>query len=123
MDTTISKAPNSAVTAPISLAASVQPKSTNKEAPNPQPQHIEKQNTAKQVTKQDVEQAIQQVTRELAGSNEAIGFSYEKKLGQLFVQVKDNVSGEVIREVPSKDFIKHRLAMQEMIGLLLDKQV
>ncbi|OIQ01125.1 MAG: hypothetical protein AUK35_00430 [Zetaproteobacteria bacterium CG2_30_46_52] len=100
------------------MAASVQPKASNKEAPNPQPQHIEKQ-----VTKKDVEQAIQQATRELAGSNEAIGFSYEKKLGQLFVQVKDNVSGEVIREVPSKDFIKHRLAMQEMIGLLLDKQV
>ena len=75
------------------------------------------------ISEKDVQQAISQVTSNIGKSNESIGFSYEEKLGQLFVLVTDNKSGEVIREVPSKDFIKHKLAMQEMIGLLLDKHV
>ncbi len=75
------------------------------------------------VSEKEVQQAINEITSSLGEINESIGFSYEKKLGQLFVLVTDSTSGEVIREVPSKDFIKHKLAMQEMIGLLLDKQV
>lgn len=108
----------SSVATPVSLAAPVQNKISHKEAPNPPPQHLQKK-----VSIQDVEHAIQQVRTELAGANEDVSFSYEKKLGQLFVQIKDNVSGEVIREVPSKDFIQHQVAMKEMIGLLLDKQI
>ncbi|PCI00429.1 MAG: flagellar biosynthesis protein FlaG [Zetaproteobacteria bacterium] len=75
------------------------------------------------VSEKEVQKAIQEVSSNLGSANVSIGFSYEKKLGQLFVLVTDSKSGEVIREVPSKDFIKHKLAMQEMIGLLLDKQV
>jgi flagellar protein FlaG len=74
------------------------------------------------VSEKDVQQAINEITSSIGQTNESIGFSYEKKLGQLFVLVTDSASGEVIREVPSKDFIKHQLAMQEIIGLLLDKQ-
>ena len=84
----------------------------------PQPQQA-----STKVSEKEVQQAISEVTSNLGEINESIGFSYEKKLGQLFVLVTDSASGEVIREVPSKDFIKHKLAMQEMIGLLLDKQV
>jgi flagellar protein FlaG len=78
--------------------------------------------SAQPISVKDVQQAISEVTNSLGKANESIGFSYEKKLGQLFVLVTDSSSGEVIREVPSKDFIKHKLAMQEMIGLLLDKK-
>ena len=88
-----------------------------------------KSNTAPQpsaetrtTSEKEVQQAINEINSSLGSASESIGFSYEKKLGQLFVQITDNKSGEVIREVPSKDFIKHKLAMQEMIGLFLDKQ-
>jgi len=76
-----------------------------------------------QVKEKDVQKAIQQANVELASSNTsvAISFGYEEKLGQLFVQVTDKNSGEVVREIPSKDFIQHKIAMREMIGLLLDK--
>jgi len=80
------------------------------------------QTSEQPITENDVKKAIQEVVANLPNSHESIGFNYEEKLGQLYVQVTDSVSGDVIREVPSKDFIKHKLAMQEMIGLLLDKQ-
>jgi len=79
--------------------------------------------TEQQVKEQDLQKVVQQANVEMASSNSsvAISFGYEEKLGQLFVQVKDQESGEVIREIPSRDFIQHKIAMREMIGLLLDK--
>ncbi len=74
------------------------------------------------VSEQELKQAVQQANQNFAGSNEAVSFTYEEKLGQLFVQITDSASGEVIREVPSKEFIQHQVAMKELVGLLLDKQ-
>ena len=108
----------STVTPPLGLGTQQAPIKAKVQAPvNPAPKQVEQP-----ITEKEVQQAINEITSALAGSNESIGFNYEEKLGQLYVQVTDNVSGEVIRELPSKDFIKHKLAMQEMIGLLLDKQ-
>jgi len=101
--------------APTVSLGSVQTTHVKTEQPTPQKDAV--------VTEKQVQQAINDIVSNIGTANESIGFSYEKKLGQLFVVVTDNKSGEVIREVPSKDFIKHTLAMQEMIGLLLDKQV
>jgi flagellar protein FlaG len=79
------------------------------------------QSAGSQVSEQAVRQEVAKANFEMAGSNEAITFGYEAKLGQLYVQVTDKNTGQVIREIPSKDFIQHRIAMREMIGLLLDK--
>ncbi|MDX8407242.1 MAG: flagellar protein FlaG [Mariprofundaceae bacterium] len=78
--------------------------------------------TERKVSEQEVRQQVAKANVEISGSNENISFGYEAKLGQLYVQVTDAKSGEVIREIPSKDFIQHRVAMREMIGLLLDKK-
>jgi len=80
-------------------------------------------NIEQQTTTQDIQKAIQQANQVLSRSSESIAFGYEEKLGQLFVTVTDKNSGEVIREIPSKDFIQHKVFMKEMVGLLLDKQV
>ena len=96
--------------------ASVQVKQQQSVPNNAQPKKLE------QPTERDVQKAISEATSAFAGANESVSFSYEKRLGLLYVQVTDNQSGEVIREIPSKDFIKHRIAMREMVGLMLDKQ-
>jgi len=86
---------------------------------------------AKQVTEstadqqpslQDVQNAVKQANVALQGSNEAITFGYEEKLGQLVVQVSDKSTGAVIQQLPSKDFIQFQLHMREMVGLFLDKK-
>ncbi|MDQ7057818.1 MAG: flagellar protein FlaG [Ghiorsea sp.] len=74
------------------------------------------------VSEQELKQVVQQANQSFAGSNESVSFTYEEKLGQLFVQITDSTSGEVIREVPSKEFIQHQVAMKELVGLFLDKQ-
>jgi len=89
-----------------------------------QPQVAQNAKSGNPVTEKEVRQAIEQASVDIqsAGLSETIGFGYEAKLNMLYVQVKDAKSGEVIREIPSKDFIKHQLAMREMVGLLLDKK-
>ena len=78
--------------------------------------------TEPEVSEQDLKAAVAQANVDMAGNSESVTFGYEKQLGLLYVQVVDNDSGEVVREIPSKGFIAHRIAMREMVGLLLDKQ-
>ncbi len=76
----------------------------------------------KQVSQEELKKVVSDANVEMSHSNESITFGYEEKLGMLYVQVTDSDSGEVVREIPSKEFIAHRIAMREMIGLLLDTQ-
>jgi len=76
----------------------------------------------KKITEQEVRQVVQQANFEMVGSNEDISFGYEERIGLLYVTVTDKNSGEVIREIPSKEFIQHKVAMHELVGMLLDKQ-
>jgi len=82
----------------------------------------QEENQARQITEQEVQQAVQQANIEIAGVNERIGFGYDKRLNQLYVRVVDQVSGETLREIPPKEFIEHRAAMKEMVGLILDER-
>ena len=126
----ISTASAVAVSIPGSSAPSVQvfqPKVTPQAASQPaQTQAVTTQLAQNQpepmVSEQELKQVIQQANQSFAGSNESVSFTFEEKLGQLFVQITDSTSGEVIREVPSKEFIQHQVAMKELVGLLLDKQ-
>jgi len=76
------------------------------------------------VTEKSVQDAVSRANQMLAisGSNETISFAYEEKLNLLYVKIVDKNSGAVVREIPSKDFIRHQIALREMIGLILDKK-
>jgi len=74
------------------------------------------------------EKAVKQIVQEgnqalkAQGANQTVSFGYEAKLGQMFVQIRDGATGSVVGEFPSRDVRASRIAMREMIGLLLDKQ-
>ena len=76
----------------------------------------------KQPSEQEVQKAVAAANSEFSGPNEKIAFGYEKRLNMLIVQVQDRNTGEVVREIPPKEFIDFKVAMRERIGLLLDKQ-
>ncbi|GAV19096.1 flagellar protein FlaG [Mariprofundus micogutta] len=112
---------SSVLSSPNVGSAGVRPTVQPTKAPVSSEQQV--QAAEKKVSEQEVRQAVERANYEMAGSNEAISFGYEKRLGMLYVQVTDRNSGEVVREIPSKEFIQHKIAMREMVGLLLDKQV
>jgi len=73
-----------------------------------------------QISEQQVKQAVEQLNREFP--SESVGFAYEKRLNMLLVQVTDKATGAVVKEFPSKDFVEHKVAMQAMVGVILDRQ-
>lgn len=74
------------------------------------------------VSEEAVRHAVKQANIEFAGSNEKVGFGYEKRLGLLYVQVLDKNTGDVVKEIPSKEFIQHQVFMKELAGMLLDRK-
>ena len=90
----------------------------------PQSSNVQNIQREPAVTEKSVQAAVNKANQMLAsaGSNETISFAYESKLNQLYVKIVDQNSGAVVREIPSKDFIRHQIALREMIGLILDKK-
>ncbi len=77
---------------------------------------------AGQPGEKEIRKAVRQANIDFAGANQKIGFTYEEKLGQIFVQVLDKHTGKVIKEIPPKEFIRHQVAMREFLGMLLDRK-
>jgi flagellar protein FlaG len=56
-----------------------------------------------------------------AAGHQHLSFGYEERLNRLYVQIKDNATGEVVREIPPRKLIEQQAAMSEMIGMILDR--
>lgn len=73
----------------------------------------------------DVRQAVKTADSEAKRAGSDIRFSYSDVLGQLVVQVVDTTSGEVIGQIPSREFIAAIAAFRQMAdatGLILNRR-
>lgn len=61
-------------------------------------------------------------TRE-AGAQTHVGFSINKETGAVVIEVIDNVSREVLRQVPPEEQLKLAARLRKTIGLLFEKIV
>lgn len=82
-------------------------------------------NAVAQPDVQDVRRAVNRANTQIAGQNEGIKFGFSEATGQLFVQVVDKDSGEVIRQIPSREFLaaeaSARNIAQSATGLILNR--
>ena len=51
-----------------------------------------------------------------------LNFSVHEASGKLMVIVKDDSTGKVIREIPSKEVLNLAAKFDEMVGLIMDKK-
>jgi flagellar protein FlaG len=72
-------------------------------------------------TREEVQQLVEEVDRQVKMLNERLAFEVHEKTGQLFVQVLDRDTGEVIRESPPSEFLDLMVRMKEMVGVFLDE--
>lgn len=54
--------------------------------------------------------------------NVDLQFSVHKATGNVMVTIKDDNTGEVIREIPSKEILNIAAKFDEMVGLIFDAQ-
>ena len=79
-----------------------------------------------QPSEAEVRKAVERANAQVAELNENIRFGFSDAAGMLYVQVVDQSSGEVIRQIPSKEFLAAQAAAKaeaaKATGLLLNRQ-
>lgn len=76
----------------------------------------------KTYTKSDMERELDALNKWLQSRGTHIKFTLHEQLNEYYVQIIDDETKEVIREIPSKKIMDIAAKLQEMIGLLIDER-
>ena len=80
----------------------------------------EKQSESLVVSPKAVESAAERANRKMSSTH--IEFSYNENVNRVSITVYDDVTGEVIREIPPEESLKMLEKMWEITGLLVDEK-
>lgn len=75
------------------------------------------------VTKEELQKNVDHVNELLETNLTSVKFQVHEELDRLFVEVVDQVTKEVVREIPPKEFLDMISSMLEFVGLIVDKRV
>lgn len=75
-------------------------------------------------SKADLDKEIEHLNSRLQStSNSHLQFVLHDKLNEYYVRVVDNVTNEVIKEIPSKKMMDIVASFYERIGIIIDKKI
>ncbi|MEB2282529.1 flagellar protein FlaG [Lysinibacillus xylanilyticus] len=74
-------------------------------------------------TKAKVQQAVDTMNQMLEVSHSAAKFVYHEGLERYYVTVVDQVTDEVLKEIPPKKLLDTFYEMQKMLGMIVDKKI
>lgn len=80
------------------------------------------QNYEKKYSRNEMEEEVDALNKWLQSSGTHLKFTLHDKLNEYYVQVINDETNEVIREIPSKKVMDIAAKMREMIGLLVDER-
>lgn len=66
----------------------------------------------------DLDEAVSDVRIFLKTLNTELRFEVDRELKEVLVRIVDPATGEVIRQIPSEEFIAIRKRMEELVGVL-----
>ncbi|PAQ13646.1 flagellar biosynthesis protein FlaG [Bacillaceae bacterium SAOS 7] len=76
-----------------------------------------------QPAKAQMEKIVQGMNDFLKPSNLHVKFEFHDELEEYYVTMVDDVTQEVIREIPSRKLLDMYAAMTEYLGILVDKKI
>jgi len=82
--------------------------------PQPQPQAL---------TKENLDKVINSMNDFLRASNSHLKFQYHDGLKEYYVSIVDDITNEVVKEIPPKKLLDMYAAMTDYLGLLVDRKV
>jgi len=80
----------------------------------------QKESEAGQLDKKDTLKLVDELNQTSDSLEVSVKFAFNDKLGEVYVNVIDKDSGEVIRQLPSKEALKLKEAMKEYVGSIFD---
>jgi flagellar protein FlaG len=93
------------------------PKTVKNEVQKPQTQPQEHTD----ISKEKLDTIVSELNKEIKPISTDLSFGYSSDIDQLIVEVKNNLTGEVIRTLPSKEALNLAKKMKELVGLIFDK--
>ncbi|AZB44512.1 flagellar protein FlaG [Bacillus sp. FJAT-42376] len=109
-----------------SISAQAMPRMPETEAVKGNPvQAIESANQVKEsapVSKEKLEKVVASLNEFMAPANTHTEFVLHEKLNEYYVTVVDDVTREIVREIPNKKVLDMYAAMTEFVGLFVDKK-
>ena len=69
----------------------------------------------------DLQKAIDQLNNQMKDKNRDLSFSLDDRINRTIITVKKLETGEVVRQIPSEDFVKLAHSLEDMKGLLFNK--
>lgn len=76
-----------------------------------------------EVKKERLDGIIEGMNEFLQPSNTSLKFELHEKLNEYYVTIVDDITHEVVKEIPSKKMLDMYAAMTEFVGLMVDKKI
>lgn len=73
--------------------------------------------------KEKVKEIVDSMNKFMEASPTALKFEFHEKLNEYYVKIIDEKTREVVREIPPKKMLDYYAAMNEFIGLMVDKKI
>jgi flagellar protein FlaG len=96
--------------APVSDAVVKPPESPVQSAPRPGP------------TQEQLQQSLEKLKQAMPNKASALQFSLDESSGQTIARIVDGETGELIRQIPSKELLEIAHALDRMQGMLLKQK-
>jgi flagellar protein FlaG len=79
--------------------------------------------TVQNIPKEKLEEVVKGLNEFLQPSHTSLKFELHDELQEYYVQIIDERTNEVIREIPPKKLLDMYAAMMEFVGLIVDKKI
>jgi flagellar protein FlaG len=73
--------------------------------------------------KEKVVEIVDNLNKFMGTSQTSLKFEFHEKLNEYYVKIVDDVTKEIVREIPPKKMLDFYAAMTEFLGLMIDKKV
>ncbi|WP_121663628.1 flagellar protein FlaG [Metabacillus litoralis] len=74
-------------------------------------------------SKEDLEKKVSSMNDFVKASNTHLKFELHEELNEYYVTIVDDLSNEIIKEIPSKRLLDIYAAMTDFLGLVVDKKI
>jgi flagellar protein FlaG len=84
---------------------------------------VEEKNEAQKVSKEQLKEIVRGLNEFLQPSHTSLKFKLHDELKEYYVQIIDEKTNEVVREIPPKKLLDMYVTMMEFVGLMVDKKI
>jgi flagellar protein FlaG len=84
---------------------------------------VDKQKENQEISKEKLEEVVKGLNEFLQPSQTSLKFELHDELKEYYVQIIDDHTKEIVREIPPKKLLDMYATMMQFVGLIVDKKI